>query len=106
MSLFGSNIAGRRSVRKCHRGGGAAGKSHKINLFEFSGPARVIFAEQRNDPALIAQLAGQGKVLPDYVRQEFEDYLRCRWPRKDLVFWRDNHLSCHKNGAYFDKSRQ
>ena len=27
--------------------------------------------------ALIDPLAEQGKVLPDYVRQEFEDYLKC-----------------------------
>ena len=28
-------------------------------------------------PAFEAQWAAEGKVLPDYVRREFEDYLNC-----------------------------
>jgi hypothetical protein len=28
-------------------------------------------------PALKAHLAAQGRALPGYVEQEFEDYLRC-----------------------------
>ncbi len=28
-------------------------------------------------PAFVAHLAAEGRPLPDYVHQEFEDYLKC-----------------------------
>ena len=31
-------------------------------------------------PAFVAQLAAEGKVLPDYVHQEFEEFLKCGLP--------------------------
>jgi hypothetical protein len=44
-------------------------------------------------PALLDHLADQGKALPDYVRQEFEDYLKCG--RLEHGFLRVRCESCH-----------
>lgn len=32
---------------------------------------------QQHYPAFVTQLAAEGKVLPDYVHEEFEAYLKC-----------------------------
>ena len=44
-------------------------------------------------PAFEAQWAAEGKVLPDYVRREFEDYLKCG--RLEHGFLRVRCGSCH-----------
>jgi len=44
-------------------------------------------------PAFKAHLAAQGRGLPEYVEQEFEDYLRCG--RLEHGFLRVRCESCH-----------
>jgi ribosomal protein S27E len=44
-------------------------------------------------PAFVTQLAAEGKVLPDYVHQEFEAYLKCG--RLEHGFLRVQCDSCH-----------
>ncbi len=44
-------------------------------------------------PAFKAHLAGQGTVLPGYVEQEFEDYLKCG--RLEHGFLRVRCDTCH-----------
>ena len=44
-------------------------------------------------PAFEAQLAAEGKGLPDYVQREFEDYIKCG--RLESGFLRVRCGSCH-----------
>ena len=44
-------------------------------------------------PAFVAQLAAQGTELPEYVRREFEDYLKCG--RLEHGFLRVRCDTCH-----------
>lgn len=48
---------------------------------------------EQHYPALVAHLAEQGKVLPAYVQQEFEEYLKCG--RLEHGFLRVRCESCH-----------
>lgn len=59
------------------------------------GPSRrtSISSSKRYYPVFIDDLAGQGRSLPDYVRREFEDYLRCG--RLEHGFLRVRCESCH-----------
>ena len=45
-------------------------------------------------PAFEAQLAAQGKQLPEYVQREFEDYLKCG--RLERGFLRVRCTACHQ----------
>ena len=47
--------------------------------YERHRPERTLLYQlvQAHYPAFEAQWAAEGKVLPDYVRREFEDYLKC-----------------------------
>ena len=58
-------------------------------------PEETLFYEliERHYPALVNHLAEQGKCLPDYVKQEFEDYLKCG--RLEHGFLRVRCESCH-----------
>ena len=44
-------------------------------------------------PAFEAQWAAEGRVLPDYVRQEFDEYLKCG--RLEHGFLRVQCETCH-----------
>ena len=44
-------------------------------------------------PAFEAQWAAEGRVLPDYVRQEFDEYLKCG--RLEHGFLRVQSDTCH-----------
>lgn len=48
---------------------------------------------QQHYPAFVTQLAAEGKVLPDYVHEEFEAYLKCG--RLEHGFLRVQCDSCH-----------
>jgi len=48
---------------------------------------------EQHYPAFAAHLAGQGRVLPEYVQREFEDYLQCG--RLERGFPRVRCESCH-----------
>jgi hypothetical protein len=64
--------------------------------YERHRPERTLLYQliQEYYPALKAHLAAQGRALPGYVEQEFEDYLRCG----PLVhgFLRVRCTSCHQ----------
>ena len=45
-------------------------------------------------PAFVTQLTDEGKVLPDYVHQEFDEYLKCG--RLEYGFLRVQCDSCHE----------
>ena len=48
---------------------------------------------EQHYPAFTAHLAAQGRVLPEYVQREFEDYLKCG--RLEHGFLRVRCESCH-----------
>ena len=47
--------------------------------YERHRPEQTLFYQlvEAHYPALIDQLGQQGKGLPDHVRREFDDYLKC-----------------------------
>ena len=45
-------------------------------------------------PDFRRQLAGEGRILPDYVQREFEDYLKCG--RLEHGFLRVRCETCHE----------
>ena len=67
--------------------GGPAYARHRP---EETGFYRLI---EQHYPALVAHLAEQGRVLPAYVEQEFEAYLKCG--RLEHGFLRVRCESCH-----------
>lgn len=52
--------------------------------YERHRPERTLLYQlvEQYYPAFETQLAAEGKVLPDYVHQEFEEYLKCGRPRR------------------------
>ena len=58
-------------------------------------PERTLLYQlvQEYYPAFVSHLAAQGAVLPDYVQQEFADYLNCG--RLELGFLRLRCDTCH-----------
>ena len=64
-------------------------------LYSRHRPERTLLYElvQEYYPALKAHLAAQGTVLPGYVEQEFEDYLKCGRLEHGLLRVRCD--SCH-----------
>jgi hypothetical protein len=67
--------------------GGPAYARHRP---EETGLYRLV---EQHYPALVAHLAEQGRVLPAYVEQEFEAYLKCG--RFEQGFLRVCCESCH-----------
>jgi ribosomal protein S27E len=64
-------------------------------VYERHRPEKTLLYQlvEQHYPAFVTQLAAQGKVLPDYVHQEFEAYLKCG--RLEHGFLRVQCDSCH-----------
>ena len=66
--------------------------------YERHRPERTLLYQlvEAHYPAFEAQWVAEGKVLPDYVRREFEDYLQCG--RLESGFHRVRCDTCHAEG--------
>ena len=63
--------------------------------YERHRPERTLLYQliEAHYPAFETQWAAEGRVLPDYVRREFEDYLKCG--RLEHGFIRARCDTCH-----------
>lgn len=69
-------------------------------IYERHRPEQTLLYQlvEQHYPAFVTQLAAEGKVLPGYVHQEFEAYLKCGRPKAAPLehgFLRVQCDSCH-----------
>ncbi len=93
MSATPACVSRDRSPRRCD--GRDARSGLGAPLYVRHRPERTLLYQlvQEYYPAFKAHLAAQGKALPGYVEQEFEDYLKCG--RLEHGFLRVRCEACH-----------
>jgi hypothetical protein len=59
--------------------GREASRGERVPQYERHRPEQTLLYQLIEEyyPAFEAQWAAEGRVLPDYVRQEFDEYLKC-----------------------------
>jgi hypothetical protein len=59
--------------------GREASSGDGVSRYERHRPERTLLYQliEEHYPVFETQWAAQGRVLPDYVRREFEEYLKC-----------------------------
>ena len=77
MAVTPACVSPERSPLRCY--GGDASSGVGAPAYARHCPERIVLYPhvQEYFPALKAHLAAQGRALPGYVEQEFEDYLKC-----------------------------
>ena len=75
--------------------GREASRSERAYQYERHRPEQTLLYQLIEEyyPAFEAQWASEGRVLPDYVRQEFDEYLKCG--RLEHGFLRVQCDTCH-----------
>ena len=75
--------------------GREASRGERVHRYERHRPEQTLLYQLVEEyyPAFEAQWAAEGRVLPDYVRQEFDEYLKCG--RLEHGFLRVQCETCH-----------
>ena len=75
--------------------GRVASRGERAPQYERHRPEQTLLYQLIEEyyPAFEAQWAAEGRVLPDYVRQEFDEYLKCG--RLEHGFLRVQCDTCH-----------
>ena len=75
--------------------GREASRGERVSRYERHRPEQTLLYQLVEEyyPAFEAQWAAEGRVLPDYVRQEFDEYLKCG--RLEHGFLRVQCETCH-----------
>jgi len=75
--------------------GREASRVERVPRYERHRPEQTLLYQLVEEyyPAFEAQWAAEGRVLPDYVRQEFDEYLKCG--RLEHGFLRVQCATCH-----------
>ena len=68
---------------------------HSASRYKRHRPEQTLLYQivDKHDPDFLAQLAAEGKSLPDHVQQEFTDFLKCGL--LEHGFLRVRCASCH-----------
>jgi hypothetical protein len=73
----------------------SAGRGSDAGRYQRHRPEQTLLYRiiEQHYPPFVTHMAGQGRLLPDYVQREFEDYLRCG--RLEHGFLRVRCDTCH-----------
>jgi len=99
MSATPACVSPDRSPTGCY--GRDASSGVGVPVYARHRPERTLLYQlvQEYFPALKAHLAAQGRALPGYVEQEFEDYLKCGRLEHGFPTGPLRHLSCRAPGG-------